>query len=141
MGVTLRGERKWQGKAELRKRQPNRGEESREEARSKEVKVGNFNTYGSEGPGRERKERKKTSQQRSMKAITCNVQSAKQVWTALKVFLDEYDVILLQEVRLSDTELNQVIRKAAIGGYTVYSANIDTSRGRWNNTTQNMGAC
>ncbi len=41
-----------------------------------------------------------------MKAITCNVQSAKQVWTALKVFLDEYDVILLQEVRLSDTELN-----------------------------------
>ena len=136
MGATLRGERKWQEKKEVEKRRPNRGEESREEARSKEMQVGNFNTYGSEGPGRERKERKRTSQQRSMKAINCNVQSAKQVWAALKVFLDEYDVILLQEVRLSDTELNQVIRKAAIGGYTVYSATGDTSRGRWNNTTR-----
>ena len=46
-----------------KKRLPKRGEKNREDARSKEVKVGNFNTYGSEGPGRERKERKRTSQQ------------------------------------------------------------------------------
>ena len=79
--------------------------------------------------------RKKHSRTKNLKAVTCNVQSAKHVWTALQEYIGVYDVIMLQETKLTTEEYGQITARAEKHSYKVYMAEGLQTKNRWGQLT------